>query len=416
VAADKANVADFALLGGERSFASDLPVGQLYFPSWKRYEAAMRSIFERQYYTNHGPLVQELEARLEAFLGVRHALTVSNATVGLYLVARALGLKGKVIVPAFTFIATAQAMSWAGLDPVFCDVDLDTHHISAITADRALESDVSAVVAVNLWGGSCDPRSLEVWAESQRCQLLFDSAQAFGCTTEKGQVGRFGRAEIFSFHATKIVTSTEGGCISTDDDDLAERIRNMRSNYGIRSNRPVPLTINARMSEAQAAVALMSLDDLNMNRSHNEHLRRVYRKCLATIPGVKVMEPSSVVSSNSQYLVCEIDPEQFGLSRDSLLSVLKSEGVAARRYFYPGAHRAAPYSKTHRQYRDTLRTTDAICAKVLQLPVGSRVTADDAARVSQLVRDARSFASELRSALADRRAFASLHTEPQEVL
>ena len=105
MAAGKATVADFALLGGARSFATDLPVGQLYFPSWKRYEAAMRSIFERQYYTNHGPRVQELEERLEAFLGTRHALTVSNATVGLYLVAKALGLS----IPP-TLLALADEM------------------------------------------------------------------------------------------------------------------------------------------------------------------------------------------------------------------------------------------------------------------------------------------------------------------
>jgi dTDP-4-amino-4,6-dideoxygalactose transaminase len=414
--AGKAAVADFALMGGERSFASDLPVGQLNFPSWDRYEAAMRSIFERQYYTNHGPLVQELEARLEAFLETRHALTVSNATVGLYLVAKALELNGKVMIPAFTFIATAQAMSWAGLDPVFCDVERDTHHVSPFTADLALESGVTAIVGVNLWGGSCDPSSLEAWAEERRCHLLFDSAQAFGCTTEKGQIGRFGRAEVFSFHATKIVSSTEGGCVSTDDDDLAEAIRNMRSNYGIRSERPVPLTINARMSEAQAALALMSLDDLSTNRSRNDRLRRTYLNGLASIPGVQVMEPSAVVTSNGQYLVCEIDPEQFGLSQDSLLTVLKSEGVAARRYVFPGAHRTVPYSTTHPRYRDALPSTDAICARVLQLPVGSLVREDDAARVSQLIRDAHAFAPELRSALAERVMSAGLHSEPQEVL
>jgi dTDP-4-amino-4,6-dideoxygalactose transaminase len=414
MAAAKASVADFAVLGGERSFATDLPVGQLYFPSWKRYEAAMRSVFERQYYTNHGPCVQQLEERLEAFLGTRHVLTVSNATVGLYLVAKALGLEGKALVPAFTFIATAQAMSWAGIEPVFCDVDADTHQISPTIAERALESEVTAIVAVNLWGGSCDPSSLEAWAKDRSCHLLFDSAQAFGCATETGHIGRFGQAEVFSFHATKIVSSTEGGCISTDDDDLAERIRNMRSNYGIRVNREVPLTINARMSEAQAAVAMMSLDDLAVNRAHTERLRHTYQNCLGTIPGVKVMEPSSVVTSNSQYLVCQVDREQFGMSRDSLLAVLKSEGVAARRYVFPGAHRTAPYSTTHPQYRDALHSTDAICAKVLQLPVGSLVTADDAERVSQLVRDVHAFAPALQSALDDRCAFADPRTELQE--
>jgi dTDP-4-amino-4,6-dideoxygalactose transaminase len=402
LAAAKPGVSDFALLGGERTFATNIPVGQLYFPSWERYQAMMRSIFEREYYTNHGPLVQELEARLEDLLGARHVLTVSNATVGLYLVAQALGLQGKVMVPAFTFIATAQAMSWAGLDLVFCDVDRDTHQISALSADRAFDRAVEAVVGVNLWGGSCDPSSLEAWAEERDCEIFFDSAQAFGCATEEGPIGRFGRAEVFSFHATKIVSATEGGCISTDDDDLAERIRNMRSNYGIRDAREVPLIINARMSEAQAAVALLSLDDFREIRAHNERLDHVYRDCLATLPGLSVLDPASVITTNTQYLVCEVANEEFGLSRDVLLSILKSEGVAARRYCFPGVHRSLPYSTTQPQYRDALPNTDAICANVLQLPLGARVTADDAARIADLVRDAHEHAPAIRSALRDR--------------
>jgi dTDP-4-amino-4,6-dideoxygalactose transaminase len=403
-------------MGGDRMFATNLPVGQLYFPSWERYEDGMRSIFEREYYTNHGPVVQELEARLEDLLGTRNAVTVSNATVGLYLVAKALGLAGKVMVPAFTFIATAQAMSWAGLDLVFCDVDPDTHQISSLTADRALEGDVTAAVGVNLWGGSCDPSSLEAWAQQRNCELFFDSAQAFGCATEKGPIGRFGRAEVFSFHATKIVSATEGGCIATDDDDLAERIRNMRSNYGIRDARTVPLIINARMSEGQAAVALMSLDDVDRNRSHNERLQRVYRDGLAGLPGFKIVDPASVITTNGQYLVCEVEIDEFGLSRDALLRVLKSEGVSARRYCFPGVHRSMPYSTTHPQYRETLRSTDAICAKVLQLPVGSRVSADDAARVAELLRDAHAQAPAIRSALRTGGSGAVVPTDRRQAL
>ena len=253
---------DFALVGGTREFLSDLPVGQLYFPSWERYEAAIRDILERQYYTNHGPLVRELETRLESFLGVRNAVTVTNATLGLYLVALALELKGKVLMPAFTFVATAQAFLLAGVEPVFCEVDPISHHMTPDTAEAALEDGVAAVCAVNLWGGSADVPGLTRWARSQGLPLVFDSAHAFGVERSDGRVGRFGRAEVFSFHATKVMSATEGGCICTDDDDLAERIRNMRSNYGIRRAMSVPLIVQARMSEGQAAVGLASLDQL----------------------------------------------------------------------------------------------------------------------------------------------------------
>jgi dTDP-4-amino-4,6-dideoxygalactose transaminase len=203
---------------------------------------------------------------------------------------------------------------------------------------------------------------------------------------------------VFSFHATKLLSAAEGGCITTEEDDLAERIRNMRSNYGIRSPREVPLTINARMSEAQAALALMSLDDLNANRARNESLWQTYRESLEATPGLTLVEPASVATTSRQYLVCEVDHEEFGMTRDELLTILKAEGVLARRYFYPGLHRTPPYADTPSKPRDSLDVTDAICRTVIQLPLGALVTSDDVARIGQIVGDAHRFASTLSTA------------------
>ncbi|MGA3183919.1 MAG: aminotransferase class I/II-fold pyridoxal phosphate-dependent enzyme [Candidatus Dormibacteria bacterium] len=388
---------DFALVGGTREFLSDLPVGQLYFPSWERYEAAIRDILERQYYTNHGPLVRELETRLESFLGVRNAVTVTNATLGLYLVALALELKGKVLMPAFTFVATAQAFLLAGVEPVFCEVDPISHHMTPDTAEAALEDGVAAVCAVNLWGGSADVPGLTRWARSQGLPLVFDSAHAFGVERSDGRVGRFGRAEVFSFHATKVMSATEGGCICTDDDDLAERIRNMRSNYGIRRAMSVPLIVQARMSEGQAAVGLASLDQLADRIRNNRQIFDAYRSGLGSLPGVRVVEPANVVHSNYQNVVIEVLEDEYGLSRDSLWSVLRAEGVRARRYFKPGVHRSTPFDALRPQQVDALPVTDDLCQRVLQLPIGATLTATDAERVAGVVRDAQEFADGLRS-------------------
>ncbi len=327
---------EFALAGGPREFPSDVPVGQLYFPEWERYESAIRGIIGRQYYTNHGPLVRELETRLEGFLGVRNAVTVTNGTIGLYLVALALELKGKVLMPSFTFIATAQAFLLAGLEPIFCEVDPVTHQMSPETAEIALETGVSAVCAVNLWGGTADVAGMERWARSRGLPLLFDSAHAFGVDRADGRVGRFGHAEVFSFHATKVMSATEGGCVSTDDDDLAERIRNMRSNYGIRRPIPVPLTVNARMSEGQAAVGLAGLEDIQARITNNLLIFEAYRSSLRTVPGVRVVEPAGVVRSNHQSVVIEIDESEYGLSRDALRSILRAEGGSPVGTSHPG--------------------------------------------------------------------------------
>jgi dTDP-4-amino-4,6-dideoxygalactose transaminase len=386
---------DFSLLGGPREFASDLPVAQLYFPQWERYEEAMRGIVQRRYYTNHGPLVAELEEQLEHLLGVRNAITVSNATMGLYLVLQALGLSGKVLMPAFTFIATAQAARLANLDLVFCDVDPESHHVTAETADHAMEPGTAALCAVNLWGGHADTDALERWAASRGVALLYDSAHGFGVETASGPLGRFGSAEVFSFHATKILSATEGGCVCTENDELAERIRNMRSNYGIRRPLRVPLTINARMSEAEAAIALMSLSDFEKRMAHNSLIFEAYRSKLQSIPGLTLVAPARVKRTNFQFVVLRVSSDEYGMSRDQLWSVLRSEGVHARRYFKPGAHRSAPFDRLYPQYVDALPTTDALCDTVLQLPVGALVTEEDAERVGQLIRDVRTHANDL---------------------
>ncbi len=387
---------DFACVGGSPEFSPAIPVGQLYFPAFDQYEAAIRGIVQRHYYTNHGPLIRELESRLEAYLGVRNVITVTNGTLGLYLVAVALGLKGKVIMPSFTFIATAQAFLLADLEPVFCDVDPVTHHMTPEAAEAVLEDGVSAVCAVNLWGGTADVPGLEGWARSHGLPLLFDSAHAFGVQRAEGMVGRFGKAEIFSFHATKVMSATEGGCICTDDDDLAERLRNIRSNYGIRRPTAVALTVNARMSEAQAAIALMSLDDFEKRVANNRDIFEAYRSTLSAVPGVRVVEPNAVVRSNYQSVVLQISESEYGLSRDDLWTFLRAEGVSARRYFKPGTHRCVPFDAMRPQQVEALPATDMLCETVLQLPIGAMLTPADATTIAGLICDANLHAEALR--------------------
>ncbi|MBI5431137.1 MAG: aminotransferase class I/II-fold pyridoxal phosphate-dependent enzyme [Nitrosomonadales bacterium] len=389
---------DFALFGAPPAFAEPLPIGQLYFPSWERYEQAFKGIFERQYYTEYGPLNQQLENNLQQFLGVRHAICVTNATVALMMLANALELKGKVILPSFTFIASAQSLSWAGLEPVFCDVDPDTHQLDLKQVAALIDKDVSAIMGVHLWGGACQPRALEELAKAHGVQLYFDAAHAFGCAVDGVRIGNFGRAEVFSFHQDNILNATEGGCICTNDDELAAKLRVMRSSAGAGSKpAEVTKTVNGRMSEAQCAIALMSLEDFPANRQNNERLHRLYAERLAAIPGLHPVEPSGVSFSNYQYLVCRVDERAFGLSRDMLLELLKAENVNARRYFYPGVHRSIPYVQQLPQYQGRLPNTDALSASCIQLPIGALVSAQSVEVVCNILRRAHRSALEIRA-------------------
>lgn len=391
-----------AVLGGKPAFDAPLPVGQLYFPDWDDYVEAMRGIFARQYYTNQGPLVRRLEAELQARLGVRHVICVANATIGLMMAADALGLKGKVITPAFTFIATAQSLTWAGADPLFCDVDAHSHQLDPLLVERAMEDErVCAVLAVNLWGDVVDRARIQQLCDNRGIPLYFDSAHAFGCEVEGRPVGSGGALEVFSFHATKVLSATEGGCVCTDDDHLAARLRNIRSSYGAGPPVHVSRTANGRMSEAQAAIALLSLKNLPAIIERNAALFEIYRRGFEGIPGLRLLEPSRVSATNYQYVVCEIDEQAFGLGRDELQSVLHAENVLARRYFQPGIHRCPPYLDRPELQRP-LPVTEWLCERVLQLPIGRLLDPEGAQRLVEVVRLAHRDAGKLRAALRGR--------------
>ena len=360
-----------------------LPVGQLYWPSWERYEAVFRDIFDRQYYTNHGPLAQTLEQRLSAMLGVRHAICVSNATIGLMMLGEALGLRGKVIMPAFTFIATAQALTWVGLEPLFCDVEAQTHQLDLTRVEALIDPEVSAILPVNLWGDCCAIPQLQDIATRHGLHLFFDSAHGFGCSFDDRPLGGFGDAEVFSFHATKVISAAEGGCITTNDDALASKLRSIRSSYGAVGPVPVVKTSNGRMSEAHAAIALLNLDAFPRFLDRNRQIFDGYRAGLSGIDGLRLHRPSRTSATNHQYIVCEVDESAFGMSRDALLQHLQRHNIVARRYFYPGVHRCPPFK--NQPPPRALPVTERLTGCLLQLPSGALVQDDDVRMICQII-------------------------------
>lgn len=353
------------------SCAEAVPVGQLYFPSWDRYEKAFGEIFEREYYNNNGPLLTEFETKLQDFLGVKHAICTSSCTMGLMIAAQALELKKKVIVPAHTFIATPLSLQWAGLEPVFCEVDINTHHLDLSCLESLIDDDVDAILAVNLWGGAGEVEKLEAIARKHGIALYFDSAQAFGCRINDKAVGNFGELEVFSFHATKVLSSTEGGCICTNSDSIAAKIRAIRPSYGEDNEPDIVKVANARMSEAQAAIGLMSLDDFEKNRANNKSQFLHYKQRLESIPGINLHIPQNVTYSNYQSVICEVDKTLFGNSRDTILKELTNKNILARRYFYPGAHKCTGFNNEDL----CLENTDHLSEIGLQLPIGAKVDA-----------------------------------------
>lgn len=372
----------FALFGGTPAFAEEIPVGQVNLPDWNEFETMFAGIFERGYYTNHGPLVAELEAAVAHRLGVRHAVCVTNGTIALAIAARALRLAGEVIVPAFTFPGTVQALSWAGLEPVFADVDADTHALSATTVAPRIGPRTRAVLGVHLWGRPCDPAGLQALCDARGLQLFYDAAHAFGCSYQGQTIGGLGRIEAFSFHATKIISGAEGGCLTTNDDEVAARARTIRNFHQAETFADVGLRINGKMSEAQAAMALLSLRHFDEHRDHNRRIYSIYRRRAAAWPGIRLYDFPDGEAHNYQYAVLELGPAA-ALTRDELVELLRAENVLARRYFYPGVHRLSPYAE--RPDTPALPVTEALCHCALQIPLGPCVSEDVANRICNLL-------------------------------
>jgi dTDP-4-amino-4,6-dideoxygalactose transaminase len=220
-----------AIFGHAPAFESPLHVGRPNLPDKPAILARIEVALDAGWLTNAGPLVAAFERRVAAETGVRHCIATCNGTAALELAVRALDLVGEVIVPAYTFIATAHALAWLRLRPVFCDVDATTHTLDVDRVAQAIGPQTSAILGVHLWGRACDVSSLTALAHERGLPILFDAAHAFGCTYQGRPIGSFGTCEVFSFHATKFVHSGEGGAITTNDDRFAERLRLLR-NFG----------------------------------------------------------------------------------------------------------------------------------------------------------------------------------------
>ena len=383
----KTMVHDFAAFGGEPLFPQPLHVGQPVLLDRQQLLADFDSVMMSGQFTNNGPKVREFEAAVANAVSVRHCVATCNATVALQIAARAMRLTGEIIMPSFTFVATAHAMEWIGLVPVFADVDPQTHTLDPHSAEACITPHTSAILPVHLWGHVCHTQEFEALCQSHGLRLLYDSSHAFGCQHQGRPVGSFGNAEVFSFHATKFVHAFEGGAIVTNDDQLAERCRSLRA-FGISGLTEVSdIGTNGKMHELSAAAGLRSLESMPQRIVINTFHRQAYAEICRLIQGLKLLPIPEGNSCNGQYLVLTVDEDTFGLSRDQLVSLLRAEGLFARSYFAPGCHWSEPYRSDpeDRHLRVPLPATEKLSATVFQVPTGLAVSQHDIFQVGELL-------------------------------
>lgn len=365
---------DLAINGAPPAFTEPLHVGRPNLGSRPRLLNTMSEVYDRRWLTNNGPLVRELESRLSQMLSVKHCIAMCNGTVALEIAARALSLHGEVILPSYTFIATAHALHWQEITPVFADIDPGTHNLDPAAVRRMISEKTTAIVAVNLWGRPAPIRELQMLADEFNLRLIFDSAHAFSCTYNAQMLGSFGDCEILSFHATKFFNTMEGGALTTNDDELAARARLMR-NFGFSGyDNVVYPGINGKMTEASAAMGLTNLDSIDYFLRRNQENYAAYCSAIDPIPGLELLAFSPDERANFQYIVVEVD-STFPVTRDELAAILHAENVLARRYFWPGCHRMMPYRELFPDAGLALPHTERISDRVIVLPTGEAMAA-----------------------------------------
>lgn len=386
-----------AILGGKPAFETPLHVGCPNIGDRKRFMEYVNRIFDNRWLTNHGPFVKQFEEKLSNLFGVKNCIAVCNATIALEITIRALGLKDEVIVPSFTFIATAHSLQWLGITPVFCDIDPLTHNIDPGCMENLITPRTTGIIGVHIWGRPCDIETLQEIAIARNLTLIFDASHAFGCTYKGKMIGNFGDAEIFSFHATKFFNTFEGGAIATNDDDLAVRIRQMK-NFGFTDyDRVEGVGTNGKMSEISAAMGLTSLESMDEFIHINYRNYRKYQQEISNTPEFSLINYNESEKCNFQYIVVEVNPQTTGLHRDDLIKVLHAENVLARRYFWPGCHRMEPYRSLFPDAHLSLPQTEKLAERVIVLPTGTAIEEQDIEIICDILHAAIAIATEIRN-------------------
>ena len=365
---------DLAINGAEPAFEQPLHVGCPNIGSREAFLKYAGEIFDRRWLTNNGPLVQEFEQCVADYHNVKHCIAMCNGTIALEIAIRALGLEGEVIIPSYTFIATAHALHWQTITPVFADIDPVTHTLDPDAVRRMITPRTTGIIGVHLWGRPASVDALQAIADEHGLKLMFDAAHAFGNSYKGTMIGNFGACEVLSFHATKFFNTFEGGAVLTND-ELAETMRLMR-NFGFSSmDNVIHPGTNGKMIEIAAAMGLVNLDAIDSVIEVSRRNYQAYLDELSSLPGISLLTFDETERNNYQYVVMEVG-EECPVSRDQIIQALHAENIRARKYFWPGCHNMKPYSELYPHAGVMLPNTQEVAARVVVLPTGTAMNSE----------------------------------------
>jgi len=392
-----------ALLSGSPAFVDTIPIAKPTLPAGNELAEALEKLFVSGMITCSSS-VERFETEAAEYLGLKYVVAVSSCTSGLMLVLKALGLKGEMILPSFTFSATGHALLWNSIHPKFADISEKMLNINVVEIEQAITDKTVAILAVHIFGNPCDVSSLEILATKYGLKLVFDAAHALGSIYKGRKIGTFGDAEVFSLSPTKLVVAGEGGLVATNDRTLARMVKIGR-NYGDPGNYDCEFAgLSARMPEINAVLGLWSLKRLEAQVEKRNLISDAYRSLLRGIPGLSFQEiPTDRRSTYKDFAVI-VDPLGFGMTRDELAIALDAENIMTRKYFDPPLHKQRAYLQDCTKYDGRLSITEKISRSILCLPIFSHIEADVVERISETIFNIRQDNEEIVEAIRQRKA------------
>jgi len=353
-------------------------------PSIAEYMEEIRPAFESHHLTNMGPIYKKLQHQLMDYLDVPYISLFANGHLALELAVQAMGLRdkgGEVITTPFTFVSTTNAIVRNGLTPVFCDIREDDYTMDPAKIEALITEKTVAIMPVHVYGNLCDVEAIETIARKYDLKVIYDAAHAFGVTYKGIGCGNFGDASMYSFHATKVFNTVEGGAITFRDPAYREKMHELK-NFGLHGEDVTEYGSNAKLDEFRAAMGVCNLRTIDDCIARRKAAADRYTQRLGNVPGLRVNQPQKDVEHNYAYYPVLFDKEIFGKNRDEVLEVLMQHDIFARKYFYPAINDMSAYKGI---FRGETPIAHEISLKILTLPLYADLDLDTVDRICDVI-------------------------------
>ncbi len=369
-----------------KPFDDPIYVTRPLLPDLKEFHHELEEIWESKWLTNNGPKHRKLEEEIRQTLKVPYVSLFNNGTIALIIAVNSMRILGEVITTPFTFPATPHVLSWNGINPIFCDIDEKTMNIDTNKIEQMITPRTTAILGVHVFGTPCDVQGIQEIANRYGLKVIYDAAHAFDARIDDTGIGNFGDISMFSFHATKLFHTAEGGALTFKDQNLKVRI-DLLKNFGIKNEEEVVMAgINGKMNEIQAALGLINLRYLEKEREKRKKVVETYKSHLSNIEGITTNELPTSVRNSYQYFVIRVNKEKFGISRDEVYERLKGYNVYSRKYFYPLCSDYPCYKYLPSSNPGNLPVAKKVVSEVLCLPLYGNLDISKVEGICEIIR------------------------------